>query len=229
MSPEVQKLPDKKELTPSQKLDAYISTLADKVVFDYMEDRLSILTVKRSADSTHSEPWPDSDWALTITGTDPETGARVGIVEKLLHSDDIEPARKKVVLDKAFAYSAEIAKARMADAEPINSENVTGASKTESIEPFNDPFSDAMTKEEIAAIRAEVDAAMQPESDVDDYHARLSEAQAKQKAAFAEQLKAEQAYGVGSYEFSLAHLVVEDAKKDVEGIMREQEKQKALV
>ena len=168
MSPESQKPTNENEQTPAQKLDRYIASLSDRHDFDVMTERISVLNVKRSPDSEHDEPWADSGWELYTTGID-KTGVQVGIVEKLLHPDDAGPARKRVVLAEALAYSAEVARSRAPRVELADRAfAVTGPTNPSAIEPFNDPSSNAISGAEAAAFIAEVrQSESRPEAAVD--------------------------------------------------------------
>ncbi len=136
------------QLTPSQKLDKYVASLEDRHDFDVMEDRMHILTVKRSPDASHKEPWPDSGWMLTTTGVD-RSGVRVGIFEKYIHPDDTEPSRKSLVLAEALAYSAEHARLKTPQVELADRAfSVVGPASPGAVEPFVDQPSNAMPMNE---------------------------------------------------------------------------------
>ena len=134
--------------SPSDKLDAYIATLENRTDFG-VEDLSRRLTVKRSPNAEHREPWPDSGWSVVTTGVDKD-GVLVGIVEKYLHPDDDAPARKRVALDEALEYDAEqrsrrrSTRAEMAD----RVFTVVGPDRPLAITPFNDESSYAMTRDE---------------------------------------------------------------------------------
>lgn len=155
MSPESKQTPTGQEQTPTQRLDKYIASLGDRHDFG-VEDRGYILSVRRSPDSEHTEPWPDSGWFLATKGVD-KNGVTVGIVEKFLNPDDETPARKKVVLAEALAYSAEIARSKAPQVELADRAlEITGPTNPSVIEPFNDPSSNAMSGVEAAAFMSEV-------------------------------------------------------------------------
>jgi len=204
---------DERKKTQKEKLDEYIAGLQDKTIFDYLNDRIRVLTVERSPDKDHKEPWPDSGWSLAIVGTDKD-GVRVGIVEKLLHSDDEEPARKRVILDKAFSYSAENTRFS-APQQSVLEPQVDSLAIDPNIVPFDDPFSNAMTRAEVDALKS-----AKPESAEDDLDAQLRKAEQEKIDAYGAQLEAEK-YGTDSYEFKVANQRVEAAKSVIEDITRQ--------
>ncbi len=136
------------ELTPAQKLDAYIATLGDVRTFNHLEDRMQYLIVQRRPDDSHSEPWPDNGWALTTTGID-KNGVKVGIVEKFLDPEDETPARKKINLAEAFAYTEEALRTKTPQIELAESAlRVTG--------PANPGEKPVSSQQELAPDKAEV-------------------------------------------------------------------------
>jgi len=162
MSPESQNTTEERELTLEERQDKLIASLADRKDYDFMEDRVTFLNVKRSPDESHKEPWPDSGWMIVTTGVN-EKGVRVGVVEKQLNPDDERPSRKIVKLDEAMAYSAEVARSKSPQIELADQAlRVTGPASPGEAEPFNDPFSNAISMEELAAIRAEGSVESQP-------------------------------------------------------------------
>lgn len=208
--------------TPSQKLDSYVASLDNRTDYDVMEDRMHILTVKRNPDATHDEPWPDSGWMLTTTGVD-KKGVTVGIVEKLLHPDDEAPARKRVVLDEAFRYSAEVARARAPQTELADSAfRVTGPANPSMIEPFNDPFSNAMTGEQARAIiasrgnqaEASVEVPVKEETEREMLDRHIREYQAEKSELYAQLRKTEQ----GSDEYYTLVNQINQTKQDIERV-----------
>ncbi len=162
MSPESKNTTEEIELSPEErqkklreKQDKLIASLADRRDFDHMEDRVTFLNVKRNPDGEHDEPWPDSGWMIVTTGID-ERGVRVGVLEKQLNPDDERPSRKIVKLEEAMAYSAEVARTKTPQIELADQALlITGPVSPGEVEPFDDPFSNAMSREEVAAIRAE--------------------------------------------------------------------------
>lgn len=141
------------EQTPAQKQRAYMDTLADRHDFD-VEDTVSILTLERSADAEHPQSWADPGWTLESYGQDEKRGVVVGLFTK----GDLQ---KMLPLEKALAYSAEaaeIARAKTPQVELADrAMKITGPANPEAIEPFSDPFSDAMSKADFEAVRAKVD------------------------------------------------------------------------